>query len=91
MDEVYEYYDNEVVKIVNLKQFLFYCSVYHIQPDWIDKSVYDDKVVAYYGKARTKECWEAWKRRNPDIEEKQNPHTAGDINKKENQTNQHRQ
>ena len=82
MDEVYQYYDNEVVKIVNLKQFLFYCSVYHIQPDWIDKSVYDDKVVAYYGKARTKECWEAWKRRNPDMEENWVSSTAGDINKK---------
>ena len=29
---------------------------------WIGKSAYDDKLIAYYGKERTKECWERWKR-----------------------------
>ena len=60
LDEVYDYYD-EVVKIVNIKQFLFYCSICRVQPDWIDKSIYDGRIVAYYGRERTKECWERWK------------------------------
>lgn len=33
-----------------------------VQPDWIGKSAYDGKLIAYYGKERTKECWERWKR-----------------------------
>lgn len=62
LDEVYQYYDDQVLKIVNIKQLLFYADVCGIQPDWIGKSVYDGKLVAYYGKERTKECWERWKR-----------------------------
>ena len=62
VDEVYDYYNNEVVKIVNIKQLLFYADICCVQPDLIKKSIYNDKIVAYYGKDRTKECWERWKR-----------------------------
>ena len=62
LEEVYKYYNDNVLKIVNIKQILFYCHNCNIQPDWIGKSVYDGKMIAYYGKERTKECWERWKR-----------------------------
>lgn len=62
LDEVYQYYNNDVLKIVNIKQIIFYSDIYKIQPDWIGKSIYDGKLIAYYGKERTKECWERWKR-----------------------------
>ena len=61
LNEVYDYYNDNVIRIVNLKQLLFYCS-HAVQPDWVDKSVYDNKLVAYYGKERTKEVWEKWLR-----------------------------
>lgn len=62
LDEVYEHYNNDVLKLVNIKQLLFYSDICGIQPDWIGKSVYDGKLIAYYGKERTKKCWERWKR-----------------------------
>ena len=62
LNEVYQYYNDEVLKIVNIKQLLFYSDICGVQPDWIGKSVYDGKLIAYYGKERTKECWERWKR-----------------------------
>lgn len=62
LEEVYEYYNDEVLKIVNIKQLLFYSDVCGVQPDWIGKSIYDGKLIAYYGKNRTKSCWERWKR-----------------------------
>lgn len=62
LDEVYQYYNDKVLKIVNIKQLLFYSDICGVQPDWIGKSVYDGKLIAYYGKERTKECWERWKR-----------------------------
>lgn len=61
LDEVYDYYNDSIVKIVNIKQMLFYSDTMGVQPDWIGKSPYDGKIVAYYGKDRTKECWERWK------------------------------
>ena len=64
LNEVYDYYNGEVLKIVNIKQLLFYCDICGVQPDWIGKSVYNDKLIAYYGKERTKECWEKWLRNN---------------------------
>lgn len=62
LDEVYQYYNDAVLKIVNIKQIIFYGNVMGIQPDWIGQSEYDKKLIAYYGKDRTKECWERWKR-----------------------------
>ena len=62
LDEVYEHYNGEVVKLVNMKQILFFAHICCVQPDWIGQSVYDGKLIAYYGKERTKECWERWKR-----------------------------
>ena len=62
LNEVYQYYNDEVLKIVNIKQLLFYSDICGVQPDWIGKSAYDGKLIAYYGKERTKECWERWKR-----------------------------
>ena len=58
LNEVYQYYDDQVLKIVNIKQLLFYSDICGVQPDWIGKSAYDGKLIAYYGKERTKECWE---------------------------------
>lgn len=60
LEDVYEYY-HDVVKIVNLKQYLFYASNCGIQADWVCKSPYDGRLVAYYGKERTNDCWERWK------------------------------
>ena len=62
LDEVYDYYNNEVLKIVNIKQIIFYSQICRIQPDWIGESIYNGKLIAYYGKPRTKDCWERWKR-----------------------------
>ena len=62
LDEVYQYYNDNVLKIVNIKQLLFYSDIMGVQPDWIGKSAYNEKLIAYYGKERTKECWERWKR-----------------------------
>ena len=62
LNEVYQYYNDDVLKIVNIKQLLFYSDIMGVQPDWIGKSTYDGKLIAYYGKERTKECWERWKR-----------------------------
>lgn len=62
LDEVYDYYNNDVVKILNIQQIIAYSDFYAVQPDWIGKSPYDGKFIAYYGKERTKECWEKWKR-----------------------------
>lgn len=62
LNEVYQYYDNNVVKILNIKQIIFYGDSMGIQPDWIGKLIYDGKLIAYYGKEKTKEAWERWKR-----------------------------
>jgi len=61
LDEVYQYYNDNVLKIVNIKQLLFYSDICGVQPDWIGQSAYDKRLIAYYGKDRTKECWERWK------------------------------
>lgn len=61
LNEVYDYYNNDVLKIVNLKQFLFYADICGVQPDWVGKSIFNGKLIAYYGKERTKECWKKWK------------------------------
>lgn len=61
LNEVYDYYSDNVIRIINIKQLLFYCTC-GVQPDWIDKSPYDNKLVAYYGKERTKEVWDRWLR-----------------------------
>lgn len=66
LEEVYQYYNNQVLKIVNIKQLLFYSDICKVQPDWIGKSIYDGRLIAYYGKERTKECWERWKRYDTD-------------------------
>lgn len=62
LNEVYEYYNDNVLKITNLKQIIFYSNIFSVLPDWIGESPYDGKLIAYYGKERTKECWEKWKR-----------------------------
>ena len=38
LDEVYDYYNGDIVKIVNLQQFLFYAGACGIQADWVDRS-----------------------------------------------------
>ena len=72
LNEVYQHYNNEVFKIVNIKQILFYSDICGILPDWIGKSIYDGKLIAYYGKERTKECWERWKRYDTNNEQEIN-------------------
>ena len=52
LDEVYDYYNGDIVKI---------------QADWVDRSPYDGKLIAYYGRIRTKDCWEKWKATTPDV------------------------
>ena len=47
LDEVYDYYNGDIVKIVNLQQFLFYAGACGIQADWVDRSPYDGKLIAY--------------------------------------------
>lgn len=77
LDEVYQHYNNEILKIVNIKQLLFYSDICGVQTDWIGKSVYDGKLIAYYGKERTKECWERWKRY--DTQPNKSTISSGDI------------
>ena len=67
LDEVYDYYNGDIVKIVNLQQFLFYAGACGIQADWVDRSPYDGKLIAYYGRIRTKDCSEKWKATTPDV------------------------
>lgn len=62
LNEVYDYYNGEVLKILNIRQIKFYGDICAVQPDWIGESPYDGKLIAYYGKERTKECWEKWLR-----------------------------
>ena len=50
LDEVYQHYNGEVLKIVNLKQILFYSDIMGVLPDWIGQSIYNGKLIAYYGK-----------------------------------------
>ena len=61
LDEVYKYYD-DVIKIVNLKQLLFYSDICRVQPDWLGRSIYDGRAIGYYGRERTKDCWQRWRR-----------------------------
>ena len=61
LDEVYQYYD-DVIKIVNLKQLLFYSDICRVQPDWLGRSIYDGRAIGYYGRERTKDCWQRWRR-----------------------------
>lgn len=69
LSEVYEHYNDNVVKIVNLKQILFYADICAVQPDWIGRSIYDGRMVAYYGKNRTKEAFDRWMSNRPAVEE----------------------
>lgn len=62
LNEVYNYYNDNVVKILNIQQIKFYGNICAVQPDWIGESPYDGKLIAYYGRERTKECWEKWLR-----------------------------
>ena len=41
-----------------------------VQPDWLGKSIYDGKLIAYYGKERTKECWDKWRKSESTLETK---------------------
>ena len=61
LNDVYEFYKNKVIKIVNIKQILFYADKCNVQPDWIGSSQYNGNLIAYYGEKRTKECWERWR------------------------------
>lgn len=61
LEEVYEYYNNRVVKVVNIKQILFYADVCNLQPDWIAKSIFNDRLVAYYGMERSKKAYAYYK------------------------------
>lgn len=65
LDEVYAYYDDKVVKIVNINQILFYADICNLQPDWIGKSIFDNKIIAYYGIERSKKAYEYWKSTRP--------------------------
>lgn len=65
LGDVYEYYDQRVVKLVNIKQILFYADSCNLQPDWISKSVFDNKLIAYYGMDRSKDAYEYWKSTRP--------------------------
>lgn len=61
LEEVYECYGKEnILKIVNIRQILFYAKC-KCQPKWIDESEYDNKLVAYYFKPETDICWKRWK------------------------------
>ena len=61
LDDVWDYYNREVIKLVNIEQILYYCSECRCQPDWIDKSVQDGRLIAYYGKCRTYDAWARWR------------------------------
>lgn len=63
LEEVKNVYgENNLVKLVNLKQILVYIKT--IQPVFIDEG-YDHKLICYFVKSETKECWEKWKASNP--------------------------
>ena len=60
-EDVKEVYgEDNLIKLCNIKQIVQYAKM-KCQPVWIDEG-YDGKLIAYYGKERTKECWERWKR-----------------------------
>lgn len=57
------YGDDNIVKIVNLKQIVFYAKMC-CQPVWIDEG-FAGKLVAYYVRQETEMAWEYWKRNDP--------------------------
>ena len=62
--DVEEVYGKEnLVKIVNLKQILFYCKN-GLQPVFIDEG-YQGKLVAWFHKPSTSMVWKYWKDNNP--------------------------
>lgn len=61
---MYDFYKGKVVKIVDIKQFLFYADC-GVQPDWIVRSPLDGRIVTYYGISRTTDCWRRWKESAP--------------------------
>lgn len=65
LDELYLFAkqnNEQIVKIVNLRQIGFYSTVAKCIPDWIGESVYDKRLVAYYYKPNTTYAWNRWKR-----------------------------
>ena len=61
VEEVYG--KNNLVKLVNLKQILFYCKN-GLQPVFIEEG-YKGKLVAWYHKPSTSKLWEYWKENDP--------------------------
>ena len=69
LEEVYDHYEDNVIKIVNRKQILFYADVCSVQPDWIGQSIYDGRLIAYYGRERTRAAFERWMANRPKAED----------------------
>lgn len=60
LDAVYEYYDNQIVKILNMEQVKYYIK-HDVRPDYMEVSPYDSSIVFYFGKRNTTDVWEHWK------------------------------
>lgn len=58
------YGEENLIKIVNLKQIVFYAKM-KCQPVWIDEGL-DGKLVAFYYAPETKMAWEYWRAKKPD-------------------------
>lgn len=64
LTDVEEVYGKEnLIKLVNLKQILFYCKN-GLQPVFIEEG-YKGKLVAWYHKPSTSKLWEYWKENDP--------------------------
>lgn len=60
LDDVYKYYDNQIVKLLNMEQVKFYIKN-DVRPDYVEVSPYDGSIVFYFGKRNTTDVWERWK------------------------------
>ena len=79
LDEVYDHYNGEVIKIVNIKQFRFYANICGLQPDWTASSPLDGRIVWYFGRSRTTSAWERWRRYEAQRLEEQKKDTTSEY------------
>lgn len=67
LQDVYDCYGEEnIIPITNLKQIIFYTSVFHIQPKWTEESTKNKgKLVCYFHKGETCKPYEEWMKQKP--------------------------
>lgn len=67
LNEVYECYGEEnVIPVTNIKQIIYYTSVFHLQPEYIDESVRNKgQICCYFHKGKSKKPYMEWMKNRP--------------------------